>query len=309
MRVAFFGSGSPISTAAFDAIAPRAELAAVVVPALPRGAGPRAWVRRAARRRARAPLAARARAARVPLLEMPPRASDAFARALAEARPDLVCVATFPRLIPEAVLAIAPLGALGVHPSLLPRRRGPDPLFWAFLDGDDATGVTVFRLDGRADCGPVVAQEPVALPAGRPGRLAYDAIARRGAALLARAVEDAAAGRLAARAQDEAAATRQPSPHSAAPHLDLAAVSAERLWRAARGIGPGRLVVRAAGGRTLVLGEARAHATVAAAPPGTLERVRGGWRLHCRDGFVEVAAAPWLGAARARLSGLLALAR
>jgi methionyl-tRNA formyltransferase len=305
--VAFFGSGSPISTRAFDALAPRATIAAVVVPAPPPGLGPRAVWRRLAHRGARAPLVQRARAAGIPVLALGP--ADEAEAGLARAKPDLVCVATFPRRIPERLLGLAPLGALGIHPSLLPRRRGPDPLFWSYLDGDAETGVSVFRLDGALDGGPVVAQETVALPRNRPGRDAYDEIARRGAALLARAVEDAAAGALAGRAQDESAATRQPAPRAAAPHLALHDASAERLWHAVNGIGPGRIVVRATGGATLVLGEAVAKGADESGVPGAVERVRGGWRLHCRDGYVDVAASSWPRAARARLARLLALAR
>jgi methionyl-tRNA formyltransferase len=288
MRIAFFGSGSPISTAAFDAVAARATIVATIVPAdRPRG-GLRGLLRRALRRRATGPLARRARAVGAPVVEHARGRGEPLAGVLAAARPDLICVATYPWLLPPAVLEAAPLGALGIHPSLLPRRRGPDPLFWSFLDGDAETGVTVFRLDAREDAGPIVAQEAIPLARGIPGREAYEAIARRGAALLAQAVDDAS-GTLAGRSQDEALATRQPDPRTAAPHLALDEVDAERLWHAARGIGPGRLVVRAKGGATLVVGAAIGHGGNGSGTPGAAERVRGGWRLHCLQGWVDVA--------------------
>lgn len=309
MRVAFFGTGSPISTQAFDALATRCAMVAVVVPALPRGLGLRSLSRRRARRRGRDPLVRRARAGGIRVVEFARgRESDVVA-ALGPLHPDLLCVATFPCLIPPRALALAPLGALGLHPSLLPRRRGPDPLFWSYFDGDAVTGVSVFCLDGGADTGPLVAQETVALPRGRSGRDAYEEIARRGAALLARAVADAAAGKLERRPQDEAAATRQPSPHPEACRVELAEAGAEWLWHVLNGLGAERLQLHANGGPPLRHGEARSYACTTLQPPGTVERWNGAWRLHCRDGFVEVGGTSWMRAARATLAGARALPR
>jgi len=301
MRVAFFGTGSPMSTHALDAIVTRCTVVAVVVPALPRGRGLRSLSRRLARRRGRGPLVRRARAQGLPVVEFARGRESDLVASLGPLHPDLLCVATFPCLIPPQALALAPLGALGLHPSLLPRRRGPDPLFWSYFEGDEVTGVSVFCLDGDADTGPVVAQETVALPRGRPGRDAYEEIARRGAALLAQAVADAAAGKLELRAQDEAAATRQPAPDAC--RVELGEAAAEWLWHFLSGIGPERLHVRSDGGRPLLHGEVRGYARTALRPPGTVERWNGGWRLHCRDGYVEVAGTSWMRAARARLSG------
>ncbi len=78
--------------------------------------------------------------------------------ALAASRPDAILSWFWPRCVPARVLALAPRGAFGVHPSLLPRWRGPDPYFWAIRSGDLVTGVTLHRLDERYDTGAVVAQ-------------------------------------------------------------------------------------------------------------------------------------------------------
>jgi methionyl-tRNA formyltransferase len=251
----------------------------------------------------------RARANGLPVVEFARGRESDLVAALRPLQPDLLCVATFPCLIPPPALTLAPLGALGLHPSLLPRRRGPDPLFWSYLDGDAVTGVSVFCLDGGADTGPVVAQQTVALPRGRSGRDAYEEIARRGAALLARSVADAAAGRLERRPQDEAAATRQPFPRPDACRVALEEAGAEWLWHVLNGLGAERLQLRANGGPPLRHGETRGYACTALQPPGTVERWNGTWRLHCRDGFVEVAGTSWTRAVRATLAGARALVR
>jgi methionyl-tRNA formyltransferase len=56
--------------------------------------------------------------------------------------------------LPQKVLKVAP--AIGVHPSLLPRHRGPDPYFWAIREGDEVTGVTAHVLDETYDTGPIL---------------------------------------------------------------------------------------------------------------------------------------------------------
>src|SRR5215213_94681 len=62
-------------------------------------------------------------------------------------RPDLVICFGFPWLIPPEALAIPPLGAINLHPSLLPRHRGPIPTAWAVRAGDATFGVTWHRMD------------------------------------------------------------------------------------------------------------------------------------------------------------------
>jgi len=75
-------------------------------------------------------------------------------RALA---PDLVVVAAYGLLLPEAVLAIPRLGCLNLHASLLPRWRGAAPIQRAILAGDRETGVCLMRMEKGLDTGPVYA--------------------------------------------------------------------------------------------------------------------------------------------------------
>ncbi len=83
--------------------------------------------------------------------------------ALESARPDVVLSWFWPRRIPPEVLGLGQAGAFGVHPSLLPRWRGPDPYFWALRAGDQETGVTLHRLTTTYDTGNIIAQIPVSI--------------------------------------------------------------------------------------------------------------------------------------------------
>ena len=150
------------------------------------------------------------------------------------ARPELVVSWFWTKPVPPAVLALAP--AVGVHPSLLPRHRGPDPYYWAIAAGDDVTGVTAHRLDEAYDTGDVLAQRTLRIePEWNAWTLAKK-LDRPSLALLREVVRAYAEGRPpAAVPQEEARATSAPKPEEE----DLAlrwsdpAVEVERRVRAA----------------------------------------------------------------------------
>lgn len=78
-------------------------------------------------------------------------------------RPDLLLVLGWYYMIPQPVRALAPLGCLGIHSSLLPKYRGGAPISWAIINGETTTGVTLFHLDDQVDAGDIVAQRAVAI--------------------------------------------------------------------------------------------------------------------------------------------------
>jgi methionyl-tRNA formyltransferase len=77
--------------------------------------------------------------------------------------PELIVSWFWTRKVEASFRALAPLGAIGVHPSLLPRHRGPDPYFWAIDAGDEVTGVTAHVLDDEYDTGAVLAQRTLVI--------------------------------------------------------------------------------------------------------------------------------------------------
>lgn len=78
---------------------------------------------------------------------------------------DVGVVVSFGCLIKENIINKMPHGILNVHPSLLPRWRGPAPIFHTILHGDSVTGVTVMQIrPKRFDVGPILQQEPCEIP-------------------------------------------------------------------------------------------------------------------------------------------------
>jgi methionyl-tRNA formyltransferase len=126
--------------------------------------------------------------------------------------PDLIAVACFPWRLPKTALALPRLGALNVQPSLLPRHRGPEPLFWTFRHGDAQTGVTVHEMTRDFDAGPIVDQAALAIPFGIEGAALETKLAGLGGRLLAAAIQRRAEGDLAAVEQDERLATTESIP-------------------------------------------------------------------------------------------------
>ena len=73
--------------------------------------------------------------------------------------PDLIVVSTFRQIIPKNIISIPRLGIINVHPSLLPKYRGPTPIYWVLANGEKKTGVTVhFIEDETVDSGRIITQ-------------------------------------------------------------------------------------------------------------------------------------------------------
>lgn len=80
---------------------------------------------------------------------------------LLTAQPQLIITASYGRMIPVEVLHGPRFGWLNVHFSTLPRWRGAAPVQWALLEGDNTTGITIFKLDKGMDTGPIYFQEEI----------------------------------------------------------------------------------------------------------------------------------------------------
>ena len=72
---------------------------------------------------------------------------------------DFFIVAAYAKILPKEILEIPRLGTIGVHPSLLPKYRGPSPIQSAILAGEKETGVSLFLMDEQLDHGPIIAEQ------------------------------------------------------------------------------------------------------------------------------------------------------
>ena len=149
--------------------------------------------------------------------------------------PDLLVVAAYGKIFRPAFMELFPLGGINLHPSLLPRYRGPSPITAAILGGDAETGVTVQRVAAKFDTGDILAQERYPLRGDETGIILTDALARQGADLLFRVLAELAAGRqptATVQKDDEATYCRIIGKDDGKLHWDEPAVVLERKIRA-----------------------------------------------------------------------------
>jgi len=73
-------------------------------------------------------------------------------------KPDVGVLASFGKILPKEILEIPKHGILNIHPSLLPKYRGPTPVPTAILNGEQETGVTIIKMDEKVDHGPILSQ-------------------------------------------------------------------------------------------------------------------------------------------------------
>jgi methionyl-tRNA formyltransferase len=84
---------------------------------------------------------------------------------LKELGADLFVVVAYGKFLPKSILQLPPHGSVNVHPSLLPRHRGPSPMQWAIAQGDVQTGISIMLLDEGMDTGPLLATTAITLDA------------------------------------------------------------------------------------------------------------------------------------------------
>jgi methionyl-tRNA formyltransferase len=82
-------------------------------------------------------------------------------RQLAELEPDLMVVSDYGRILSRETLAVAPMGGINLHASLLPKYRGAAPISWALYHGEVETGVSVIHMTPQLDAGPCLLQRRV----------------------------------------------------------------------------------------------------------------------------------------------------
>lgn len=199
MRIVFFGTPA-FAVPSLQALAEagHAIVGVVTQPDRPRGRGQHLQP---------SEVKVAAQALGVPVLQPTKLKDPGFADELKTLGADLGVVAAYGRILPAGILATPALGMINVHASLLPRWRGAAPVHRAIIAGDQETGVTIMRVVGQLDAGPMLAK--VVTPIG-PDETSPDLenrLAALGAALLVKTAAELPAGRVRDEPQDESLVT------------------------------------------------------------------------------------------------------
>lgn len=211
MRVVFLGN-DPWSVPALESLATEAELrVALVVTNPPRPAG------RGSSLTATAVADASTRLG-LPLFETE-RVAEAL-RVIRDARPAAIVVVAYGQILPGELLRLAPLGAVNLHFSLLPRWRGAAPVQRAILAGDEVTGVTVMQMDEGLDTGPILASLRERIRADDDAGSLGQRLAWNGGPFLVATLRALEAGSLTPRPQEDGSATLAPKLSPADRRID-----------------------------------------------------------------------------------------
>ena len=133
--------------------------------------------------------------------------SDEARAELTALQPDAIIVAAYGKLLPKPVLEVPEMGCLNIHPSLLPRHRGPSPVATTILNRDGVTGVTIMLLDEGMDTGPLIAQHEFFLQGDENTDDLTKALFELGARLLVETIPKWESGEIQAENQDESLAS------------------------------------------------------------------------------------------------------
>jgi len=146
----------------------------------------------------------------LPVLQPADLNVDLFREKIVNAKPDVIVVVAYGRIVPKWILAVSPHGCINVHASFLPSYRGAAPIQRAIMDGCKETGITTMLLDEGMDTGDILLQKHVEIAEeDTSGELAKK-LSYAGAKLLLETLTGMAEGKIVPRKQDEGKASYAP---------------------------------------------------------------------------------------------------
>jgi len=207
---------------------------------------------------------------------------------LRDLKPDAVAVVAYGRILPQAVLDIAPNRFINIHASVLPQYRGSAPYQWAVLDGLAETGVSAQFMVRQMDAGDVVgvAKTPIG-PDETAGEL-LNRLAVLGADLLHETLRKLENNTLIPTAQDESKVTFAPMLDKSMCPIDFS-LSAQAVHNKVRGLNPWPVATAQIGGKQFKVYATTIVENPTNAPAGTvLGLTKTGLQIACGEGAVEI---------------------
>jgi methionyl-tRNA formyltransferase len=182
----------------------------------------------------------RAQALGLPVIEPEQiKTNEALRAQLESLKPAAIVIVGYGRIIPPWMLslALAPLGNLNLHASLLPKYRGAAPIQWAIANGETATGVTTMRINEGLDTGDILLQKEVAIAPQDTAVTLAPRLAAIGAGLMVETLRGLEVGSLQPRPQDPSRATLAPLLKKEDGRIDFAR-TAQEIANRLRGFQP-----------------------------------------------------------------------
>lgn len=224
---------------------------------------------------------------------------------LEQLAPDLIVVAAYGQILPQAILDLPLHGCLNVHGSLLPAYRGAAPIQHAILDGQAGTGVTIMQMDAGLDTGAILSKAPTPIEPTDNAQSLHDRLAKLGAELLLETIPHHIAGEIEARPQDKTLAT-----HAAKITRDMGSIDwsqpAMQLWNRSRAFTPWPGVFTRLDDKLLKLLEIKPTEAIGLEPGRIGQADAGGIVVGCGNGAIRVTQLQKEGAKRLAAAEFLA---
>ena len=225
----------------------------------------------------------------IPVLQPAKLKNPDILSALQELNPEVIVVAAYGKILPAGVLALPPHGCLNLHPSLLPKYRGPAPIQWAILRGEKKTGVSIIQLTEKMDAGPILLQKEVDILEDETAGELSMRLSHVGAELMVDAVKAIEQGKAVYGAQNEEEASLAPFIKKEDGEIAWT-LSAVEIRDKIRGLLPWPGAFTFLLGKRIKILKGRAEESrVSAAPPGTITEVsRDGFRIATGKGDLVI---------------------
>lgn len=165
------------------------------------------------------------------------RKNTEFIESIKALEPDVICVVAYGKILPKSILEIPKYGCINIHPSLLPKYRGPAPIQWAVLNGDKTTGVSIMYLDEGMDTGDIILQEETTIGEKETTGELWSRVSIMGANLIVTALEQIEAG-TAQRTKQEGEVSIAPMLGKEMSKIDWENQTGEEIRNLVRGLNP-----------------------------------------------------------------------
>lgn len=228
MRIIFAGT-PPFAACALEALLGRHEVVAVLTqPDRPSGRGMQLTA---------SPVKKLAQQHGIPVLQPVTLKTEEAQKEIATLNTDVMVVAAYGLILPQAVLQIPRHGCLNIHASLLPRWRGAAPIQRAILAGDAETGITIMQMDVGLDTGDMLLKRACEITGRDTAETLHDKLAGLGAQAIVETLRQVEQRQLRPEKQDDQLATYAAKLSKSEALLDWTSVAAQ-LDRAVRGYYP-----------------------------------------------------------------------
>ena len=209
---------------------------------------------------------------------------------LAALKPDVIVVAAFGEILPQAVLDIPRYKCINIHPSLLPKYRGASPVAGAIMAGDSFAGVSIMLMDAGLDTGPVLSQNQVAISSSDTTGSLTAKLSQVAAGMLLETLLRWAAGEITPRSQSEAGSSYTDMISKEEGEIDWR-LPALTIWRRVRAFQPWPGCYTDWRGKQLKIIEAEplaAEQSLQAGQVVTLDREGAAFGVNTGDGVLGV---------------------